>query len=468
MDDAGRVIGQASSGAEIMPLGEDDIPRLSDIELQELVGPVALYPDDLLAVVLPASAYPLQVAAAARFLDAREDDPSLEPNPDWDDSIVALLNYPEVVELLNRDLDWTYRLGEAVVAQQADVVAAVEGFRDRAYAAGNLRSDEYQTIERSDDVISITPVADDAIYVPYYEPERVVVYQPRPVYYYYPRPCPVYYYPYSSSYRFDRGFFWGVTTAFAIGWRSDSVHVYHHSYRGHPYYGRYYRDNWWYRRPSINIHNTTYVTNRTTHVNVSRSIHIDRGDRWHARADRRERLIREGYTDRSRARNSRNVSTRNVNTRSVATRDVRSTRTTSERDSNRSRTSTRETIRFRDRSIEADRRTADRSRAQTQTRKSPNRASSSQPERRYVTPKTDTRVPITRSNDQRRQAPTRSTRQDPARTVRQAPTRSTRQEPARRETTRAPRQERAAPARQSRSEAPRREQKERERTKRRR
>ena len=68
-----------------------------------------------------------------RFLEALENDPSVKPDPDWDDSVVALINYPEVVELLNDDIDWTWRLGEAVVSQQADVVAAIETFRDNVW-----------------------------------------------------------------------------------------------------------------------------------------------------------------------------------------------------------------------------------------------------------------------------------------------------------------------------------------------
>jgi hypothetical protein len=291
VDDNGNVIGKVESQADIMPLGDDGIPRLSQAQLQELVGPIALYPDDLLAIVLPASAYPLQVVEAARFLEALKSDPTLKPDADWDDSIVALINYPEVVELLNKDLDWTWRLGEAVVAQQADVVAAVESFRDRAYAAGNLKSDSYQTVANDDGVISISPAAEDVIYVPYYEPARVVYYQPRPAYYYYPQPRPVYYYPYAANHYFDNGYFWGVTTAFSIGWRSDSLHVYHHSYRGHPYYGRTYWNDGWYRRPSINVYNTTYVTNTNVVVNRDRS-----GDRWRANNNRREYVRREGYT----------------------------------------------------------------------------------------------------------------------------------------------------------------------------
>ena len=78
---------------------DDDLVRLDAMELEELVGPIALYPDDLLAVILPASTYPLEIVQAARFLDALEDDESLEPDENWDDSVVALLNYPEVVRM---------------------------------------------------------------------------------------------------------------------------------------------------------------------------------------------------------------------------------------------------------------------------------------------------------------------------------------------------------------------------------
>ena len=150
---------------------------LSAERLDELVGPVALYPDDLLAIVLPASTFPLQIVQAARLLEDRKRDSSLEPDDDWDDSVVALLNYPEIVKLLNDDLDWTWALGEAVLSQRADVLDAIQDFRDRAYAAGNLRTDERQVVTREEDVIEIAPADPEVIYVPYYEPRRVVVYQ---------------------------------------------------------------------------------------------------------------------------------------------------------------------------------------------------------------------------------------------------------------------------------------------------
>ena len=282
-DDGNRI------GSDLSPLDDVRIENptlatdgeLTAAELDELIGPIALYPDDLLAVVLPASTYPLQIVQAARFLEQVEADPSLEPDPEWDDSVVALLNYPDVLNMMNEDIDWTWSLGEAVVRQQPDVILAIESFRDRAYAAGNLKTDEYQTVSVDDEgIIEIEPVNDDVIYVPYYEPDRVVYYSPTPVYHYYATPYPVYYYPYPRHHHFRSGFFWGVTTAFTIGWVTDHLHVYHHSYHGHPYYGRYYDfyGSYW-RRPSITVYNSWYVNTRSPYYHHR----YKRGDYWRPR-----------------------------------------------------------------------------------------------------------------------------------------------------------------------------------------
>ena len=263
VDEDGNLIGQyevqIGEGSEY---GKPEGALMSATELEELVGPIALYPDDLLAIVLPASTYPLEIVQAARVLEQIEDDKSLEPDESWDDSVIALLNYPDVIQMMDEDIDWTWRLGEAVLDQQSDVIAAVESFRDRAYAAGNLKSDEYQEVAYDDDgILEIVPVNEEIIYVPYYEPAEVIVHQPvRRVYYYHPNPYPVYYYPYPAGYRFRSGYFWGVTTAFSIGWSNHFLHVYHPSYWGHPYYGRYYYGHY-YRRPSITVYNNWYVNN---------------------------------------------------------------------------------------------------------------------------------------------------------------------------------------------------------------
>jgi len=295
----------------------EELPLATTAELETLVGPIALYPDDLLAIVLPASTFPVQIIEASRFLQDLEDDASLKPDEDWNDAVVALLNYPEVVDLLNEDLDWLWRLGEAVVAQQADVISAIEMFRDRAYAAGNLKSDDYQLVAHEGSSIQITPVQEDVIYVPYYEPERVVVYQPRPVYYYYPRSYPVYYYPYPEYHSFHDSFFWGVTTAFSIGWHHHHLNVYHHSYFGHPYYGHSYYDNWWYRSPHINVYNNVYV-NRNVHVTNDR---YRDGDRWYPSSRRTvrasdQRVTRSRYYPSSNTRDSNSTISSNQPTRS--------------------------------------------------------------------------------------------------------------------------------------------------------
>ncbi len=349
VDEDGNPIAQVETSPAA---GSEELPVLSATELEELIGPVALYPDDLLAIILPASTYPLQIVQAARFLEDLETDSSLKPDEDWDDSVVALTNYPEVVEMMSEDLDWTWRLGEAVVAQQTDVIKAIESFRDRAYAAGNLKSDDFQNVTEEDGTIHITPVEEDVIYVPYYEPERVVVYQPRPVYYYYPRSYPVYYYPYPAGYAFNYGYFWGVTTAFSIGWYTDHLHVWHHSYRGHPYYGRSYYNYWWYRRPDIHIHNNYYGHNRYNR-NYDR---YRRGDYWqpHTRRTVRssdQRLTRTRYypgtnTSRNAGTSSR---TRNANDARVSRTDggFTSPKYRSRHDVGQD---TRQEIRFRERS----------------------------------------------------------------------------------------------------------------------
>ncbi len=231
-------------------------------ELEQLVGPYALQPDDLLAIILPASTYPLEIVLAARFLEQLETDPDLTPDESWDESIIALLNYPEILLLMNEEIESTWQLGEAVIAQQTDVLAAVESFRARAHAAGNLVSDEYQNVLVTEETIEITPVDEKVVYVPYYVVEEVIVEQPVAVYHYYPRPRPVYYYPYPRGYHFHSGFFWGVTTAFSIHWSDHYLGVFHHSYHHHPYYGHYYDFGYHhYRRPTIASFNRHYVNN---------------------------------------------------------------------------------------------------------------------------------------------------------------------------------------------------------------
>lgn len=215
---------------------EDNLPRLSKTELVDVVAPIALYPDDLVAIVLPAASYPLQLVQAQRTLDDGGN-----PDADWDEAVVAIMNYPEVVELLNEDLDWTYGLGLAFINQEADVFNAIQDFRADALAAGNLKSDTYQSVRVDNDGnILIEPRAEDTLYVPYYEPQRVIVRHVVPVYHYYPIARPVYYYPYPARYSFNVSHFYGVGTYFSIGWQYRGLNLFYASGPSHPYAGYYY------------------------------------------------------------------------------------------------------------------------------------------------------------------------------------------------------------------------------------
>jgi hypothetical protein len=300
----------------------DDAPvvieTLSVEQLQDVVGPIALYPDDLLAVVLPASAYPLQIVQAARFLDDLERDDSLQPDPEWDESVVALLNYPEVLRTMSNDLDWTYDLGTAVVNQQADVIDAIDNFRDLAYSSGNLKTDDRQVVAIEDDHITITPVEREVIYVPQYEPERVIVVQREPVFGYYPHPFPLYYYPYTTFNRFHNPYFFGVSTAFGIGWGARNVNVLFHNYAAHPFFGRPYLNRFYYhhRYQPARLRFRPLSNSRGGYANVRNRNY--RGDQWRPVQRRNVRSLgRVGQ----RARVA-NVSRGNV-TRTLKPRDPR-------------------------------------------------------------------------------------------------------------------------------------------------
>jgi hypothetical protein len=132
-------------------------------QLDTLVARVALYPDALLALVLPASTQPTQIVEAARFLDARERDPKLEPSASWEESVRSLLNYPEVIRQMNKDLAWTVKLGTAVSTQLSEVMDAIQQVRTRALAAGNLKSNDKWIVTQENGIIRIESADPDVI-----------------------------------------------------------------------------------------------------------------------------------------------------------------------------------------------------------------------------------------------------------------------------------------------------------------
>ena len=144
-----------SAQAPAAPVAATAAPAANAMD--DLVGRIALYPDDLVAVILPASTSPLQIVQADRWLEKRKSDPKLAIDDKWDDAVKTLLNYPEVVKMMSNDLDWTSALGEAVVADQGAVMDGVQSFRRRAQAAGNLKSDDKQVVKAEKEIIIIEP-----------------------------------------------------------------------------------------------------------------------------------------------------------------------------------------------------------------------------------------------------------------------------------------------------------------------
>jgi len=207
-------------------------------ELEQLLAPIALYPDALLAQVLMASTYPLEIVQAARWLKAnpKVTGKALEDamqKQRWDPSVKSLTAMPQVLEMMDTKIDWTQKLGDAFLAQQAQVMKTVQALRAKASAAGNLKSTPEQQVstvqEGGQSVIVIEPANPQVVYVPTYDP--AVIYGPWP----YPAYPPYYYYP--PAYYPGAGLFWfgaGMLVGAAIwggcNWGGGGVYINHHNY----------------------------------------------------------------------------------------------------------------------------------------------------------------------------------------------------------------------------------------------
>ncbi len=173
---------------------EESAPLTLD-ELKILTARIALYPDELVALCVSASLYPLQIVQAARFLEDKEKTPDLEPNEKWDGSVISLLNYPDIVKMMNDDLEWTEQLGDAAVNQQKELLLAIQQLRDEAVAKDVLKTtDQVQVVNEGDNVV-IKSADPQTVYVPTYAPEMLyepdyvmpanpIAYEPYPSYYY--------------------------------------------------------------------------------------------------------------------------------------------------------------------------------------------------------------------------------------------------------------------------------------------
>ncbi len=156
---------QVQPGAQAL-LNQDD--------LRELLGPIALYPDALIAIILPASTVPADVVLGSRFVEGKGD-PGQAGNQPWDDSVKSLVYYPDVLSWMNENLEWTASVGEAFMDQPADVMNAIQSLRAQARASGALADTPQQKVVVQEEFIRIVPADPEIIYVPQYDPEVIFV-----------------------------------------------------------------------------------------------------------------------------------------------------------------------------------------------------------------------------------------------------------------------------------------------------
>jgi len=251
-------------GAYAQPLGQDASsqdqapPKIPNDQLDSLVAPVALYPDPLLAQVLAASTYPLEIVQLQQWLlqnQGLKDQALVDAveKQDWDPSVQGLAALPDVVKRLAEDIRWTTDLGNAFLAQQSDVMDAVQRMRMKAKGLGNLKSNEQVQVEtkvvETKTVVVVQQANPQVIYVPSYNP--VVVYGP-PIY-----PYPAIYYPPPGYYAAGVAIAFGVGVAMGAYWRG----------------GWGYGCGWGHSTVKININNN-YVShyNKTTinNANINR------------------------------------------------------------------------------------------------------------------------------------------------------------------------------------------------------
>ena len=205
-------------------------------EIEQLVAPIALYPDSLVSQILMASTYPLEIVQADRWAKANKTlkgealTKALEAQ-NWDPSVKSLVNFPQVLATMSEKLDVTQKLGDAFLAQQKDVMDAIQRLRAKAQAQGNLKTTKEQTViveqpAAQTTVIKIEPANPQVVYVPTYNP--TVVYGAWP----YPAYPPYTYYPYGAvaagAFAFTAGVALGAAWGYAWGgcnWHGGDVNV---------------------------------------------------------------------------------------------------------------------------------------------------------------------------------------------------------------------------------------------------
>lgn len=220
------------------------VQSFSQAELDAMLAPIALYPDTVLSHLLIASTYPLEIIKANRWVEehprySAEEALEQVEDMDWDPSVKALVPFPQLLERMSDDIDWTQRLGDAFLGQEAQVMTSIQTLRNKAYASGNLDKQEHIKVVRQEKTIIIEPASPQVVYIPYYDPQ--VVYGP-----WWWRSYPPVYWHVPVGYAVHRGFSWGVGIQIAPGFYFSSFHwprrqivvIDHHHHWRDPYYYR--------------------------------------------------------------------------------------------------------------------------------------------------------------------------------------------------------------------------------------
>jgi hypothetical protein len=214
--------------ADAVATQSTDAQGFTQGELDQMLAPIALYPDALLSQVLIASTYPLEIVEAARWSQQNaqlEGEAAVEAVADrgWDPSVKALVAFPDLLAQMSDDLEWTRRLGDAMLYQEPEVMDSIQFLRARADAAGSLESTEHVRVIREEKTIIIEPAETRVVYVPYYDPYIVYGTWWRPAY------PPVYWARPAYYYRGYPGFYWGSGIHVSSGFFFSSFYWPHSS-----------------------------------------------------------------------------------------------------------------------------------------------------------------------------------------------------------------------------------------------
>ena len=212
-------------------------------QLDNLLAPIALYPDPLLAQVLPAATFVDQVDEAARWMRAYNNTNAIDDQP-WDVSVKAVAHYPSVLYMMSDQIDWTISLGQAYVYQSTDVMASIQRLRALAYSAGNLVTNQQQQVIVEGNYIRIDPFQPQYIYVPTYDPN--IVYVRRGL---------------ASIISFGVGF--AIGAWLNSDWDWVGHRVYYHGWQGGGWIAR--------SRPNVRITNV-YVNNNYRNIQINRNV----------------------------------------------------------------------------------------------------------------------------------------------------------------------------------------------------